>query len=83
MMQDRTGSRTLPYTQDFIAGVLGTRRATISVAAAELRDAGAIRCEPGSLTIVSRRQLRAATCTCYQQLRQFGRRNGDTPLSAA
>jgi len=76
MMQDRIGSRTLPYTQGFIAGVLGTRRATISVAAAALRDAGAIRYGPGSLTIASRRLLLATTCTCYQRLRQFSRRNG-------
>jgi hypothetical protein len=37
-MQDRTGSSTLMFTQDFIASVLGTRRATISVAAAALQS---------------------------------------------
>jgi CRP-like cAMP-binding protein len=73
MMEDRARVRTFPYTQDFIAAVLGTRRATISVAAAALRDAGAIHYGPGSLTIASRRVLLAATCTCYHRLRQFSR----------
>lgn len=68
MMQDRTGSRTLPFTQDFIAGVLGTRRATISVAAAALQNAGLISYTPGSITIQSRRGLTAASCTCYKRL---------------
>jgi CRP-like cAMP-binding protein len=35
MIEDKTGSRQLKFTQDAIAAVLGTRRATISVAAAE------------------------------------------------
>jgi hypothetical protein len=38
-MQRRTGSRTLAFTQDFIAGVLGTGRASVSVAVS-LQNAG-------------------------------------------
>jgi CRP-like cAMP-binding protein len=64
LMQDRTGLRTLDFTQDFIAGALGTRRATISEAAAALQNAHLIRYTPGSITIRSRRGLIAASCGC-------------------
>lgn len=66
MMQDRAGSNALKFTQDAIAGVLGTRRATISVAAAALQKAGLIRYTPGSITIPSRRALERASCGCYK-----------------
>src|SRR6267142_531517 len=57
MMQDRIGSPELRFTQDAIAAVLGTRRATISVAAAALQSAGLISYTPGSITIRSRKRL--------------------------
>jgi CRP-like cAMP-binding protein len=71
LMQDRTGLRTLEFTQDFIAGALGTRRATISEAAAALQSAQLIRYMPGSITIRSRRGLIAAACGCYRQIRRI------------
>jgi hypothetical protein len=66
MTQDRTGSSELNFTQDAIAGVLGTRRATISVAAAALQSAGLISYTPGSITIKSRKRLLKAACRCYK-----------------
>ena len=49
MMQDRARSMDLRFTQDAIAGVLGTRRATISVATAALEDAGLLSYTPARL----------------------------------
>ena len=71
LMQDRTRLRTLSFTQDFVAGVLGTRRATISLAAAALQKAGLIRYTPGEITIQSRRGLQAASCGCYKRLTEL------------
>jgi hypothetical protein len=68
MMQDRARSIELRFTQDAIAGVLGTRRATISVAAAALQNAGLIRYTPGSITIRSRKALERAACGCYKAI---------------
>jgi len=68
LMQQRTRSRTLRFTQDFIARVLGTRRATISEAAANLQAAGLINCTSGSITIVSRRGLAEVACACFQRV---------------
>lgn len=70
VMDDRVGERTLHFTQDTIAGALGTRRATISVAAAELQVAGLIRYTPGAITIESRRGLRKVACGCYKVIRK-------------
>jgi len=66
MLQDRSGASSLNLTQESIAGALGTRRATISVAAAALQNAKLISYTPGSITINSRRGLQAATCHCYK-----------------
>ena len=69
MMLDRTGMRTMNFTHDFLAGILGTRRATISLAAEALQKAGWIKYTPGSITIESRRGLQAASCGCYRILK--------------
>ncbi len=66
MTQDRIRSSELKFTQDAIASVLGTRRATISVAAAALQSAGLISYTPGSITIRSRKRLLKAACRCYK-----------------
>ncbi len=66
MMQDRAGGNELKFTQDAIAGVLGTRRATISVAAAALQASGFISYTPGTITIRSRKALEQAACGCYK-----------------
>lgn len=67
-MQERAGTNELRFTQDAIASMLGTRRATISVAAANLQSAGLISYTPGSITIKSRKGLRKAACGCYKVL---------------
>lgn len=66
VMEDRVGSDILNFTQDSIASVLGTRRATISVAAAQLQAAGLISYTPGAIVIKSRRGLRRVACSCYK-----------------
>jgi CRP-like cAMP-binding protein len=65
-MEERAGNKTLHFTHDVIAGALGTRRATISVAASDLQAAGAISYTPGAITIRSRRTLRRLACACYR-----------------
>jgi len=66
MIGDRTGSNELEFTQDAIAATLGTRRATISVAAAALQSQGLISYMPGTIRIRSRRALEKAACRCYK-----------------
>ena len=66
MLQERAGTAELKFTQDSIAGALGTRRATISEAAAALQSAGLISYTPGAITIKSRKGLQKAACRCYK-----------------
>ena len=68
MLQDRSGGESLSLTQESIAGALGTRRATISVAAAALQQAKVISYTPGLIKINSRR-LQATTCHCYKLIK--------------
>jgi CRP-like cAMP-binding protein len=66
MSQDRIASTTLPLTQDFLAQMLGTRRASVTVAAGVLQKAATIEYSRGSVRILDRPQLEAAACDCYQ-----------------
>jgi hypothetical protein len=68
IMEHRVGSKSLHFTQDAIASLLGTRRATVSVAAAELQAAGAISYTPGAILIKSRRVLKQRACGCYKAI---------------
>jgi len=66
MVRDRARTNELKFTQEAIAAILGTRRATISEAAAALQNAGLISYMPGSITIRSRKGLEKAACRCYK-----------------
>jgi len=66
MVRDRARTNELKFTQEAIAAILGTRRATISEAAAGLQNAGLISYTPGSITIRSRKGLEKAACRCYK-----------------
>jgi Mn-dependent DtxR family transcriptional regulator len=56
---------TFPLTQEFLADMLGVRRATVSLSAAALQRADLIRYSRGRVTILDRHRLDAAACSCY------------------
>ena len=66
MSQDRIESDVIPLTQEFTSHMLGTRRASVSVAARVLQQAGLICYSRGSVQIVNRAGLEQASCECYQ-----------------
>jgi CRP-like cAMP-binding protein len=68
MAHDRAPSDTLPMTQEAIARLLGSRRASVSVVAAESQEKGAIRYSRGVLRILDRRYLEAKCCECYETI---------------
>ena len=70
MSQDRIGSPVVPLTQEFLSHMLGTRRASVTVAASALQKAGLIKYARGSLNILNRQALKAAACECYAALVQ-------------
>ncbi len=58
MSQDRLGGDFVPLTQDFLAHMLGTRRASVSVAAGMLQKAGLISHVRGNLKIENPEQIK-------------------------
>ena len=71
MSQDRVGSDLLPFTHEFLASMLGTGRAIVSIAAAILQKAGLIQYRRGTVTILDRKNLEDAACECYRVIKQF------------
>jgi hypothetical protein len=73
MSQDRIGGDRVPLTQEFLAHMLGTRRASVTVGAGILQKAGLITYTRGAVTIVNRRNLEDAACECYQVITRQSR----------
>ena len=70
MTHDRVGHDEFPMTQEFLSLMLGVRRASVSIAAAALQEAGIIRYHRGMMTVLDRAALEAASCECYALTRQ-------------
>jgi CRP-like cAMP-binding protein len=65
MCQDCAHTSELQLTHEFIATMLGTRRAGVSEAAGKLQDEGVIKYRRGHLSILNRQELKAKACECY------------------
>jgi CRP-like cAMP-binding protein len=68
--QDRLASDELQLTQEFIAEMLGVRRAGVSVAATQLQERGLIKHKRGHIQILDRSGLEAVSCECYATVRR-------------
>ena len=62
---DRMESESLHLTQEFLSGMLGVQRSTVTVAAGELQRNGLIGYSRGRIHILDRAGLVAKTCECY------------------
>jgi CRP-like cAMP-binding protein len=65
MTADRVGTDQFPLTQEFLAFMLGVRRASVTVAAGMLQRAGLIEYNRGKVTVLDHARLEAASCECY------------------
>jgi CRP-like cAMP-binding protein len=68
-VHDRAASDRFPLTHEFLAAMLGVRRASVTEAARRLRQAGLIRYGGGQLTVLDRRGLERAVCGCYRLIK--------------
>ena len=68
--RDRTDTDIIPYTQEFLAQILGVRRTTVSQIARQLQKSGAIRYHRGRIEITDRKKLENAACECYAIVRR-------------
>jgi CRP-like cAMP-binding protein len=64
-MLDRLPTNELAITHELIAGVLGVRRESITVATGKLQQEGAIHCSRGHIVVLDRPHLAARACECY------------------
>jgi CRP-like cAMP-binding protein len=69
MTRDRLNANEFKLTQHFLAYMLGVRRPGVSSAAGELKKKRLISYSRGHITILDERGLLAASCACYQQLK--------------
>jgi CRP-like cAMP-binding protein len=68
MAHDRSSSDQIPLTQESLARVLGTRRASVSVTASAFQKKGAIRYSRGIIRILDRKYLLNSSCECYETI---------------
>jgi CRP-like cAMP-binding protein len=66
MARDRVDIDVMPMTHEFLASMLGVRRAGITETTGELQRSGLIRNHRGEVAILDREGLEAAACECYR-----------------
>ena len=73
---DRVSRDRFAVTHDFLAALMGTRRATISITMEAFERAGAVQVHRGTITVADRAALENAACECYQIIREHYRAVG-------
>ena len=71
MVRDRVGRNEFPLTQDFLARMLGVRRAGVTEAASKLQRRSLITYSRGRIKILNVDGVRAASCACYEVIRKL------------
>jgi CRP-like cAMP-binding protein len=69
MSSDSVGSDEVNLTHEYLAVMLGVRRAGVSEAAAKLQEKNLIRYNRGNVLILERASLEASACECYHVVR--------------
>ena len=69
-VQDRLGRYEFPLTQEFMAQMLGVRRATVTEAAGALQRQKLIRYRRAVITVLDREGLEEAACDCDSIIRE-------------
>ena len=69
LTHDRLERDRFDMTHEFLARMLGTRRAGVSIAASALREAGLIDYSRGQVVVLNRKGLEEGCCECYGVVR--------------
>ena len=68
--RDRVYSDTIYLTQEFLSYMLGVPRTSVTAVAGKLQRAGLIRYSRGKIQITDRPRMEAASCECYDIIRE-------------
>jgi CRP-like cAMP-binding protein len=71
LSRDRAGKDQFQITQDFLATMVGARRASVNLTLAAFRRAGAIEYSYRRLRVLQRDQLESFSCPCYRIIREI------------
>ncbi|HEX8155379.1 MAG TPA: Crp/Fnr family transcriptional regulator [Thermoanaerobaculia bacterium] len=78
--RERVGKDDFPLTHEFLGQMLGVRRATVTIIAGALQQAGLIEYRRGVVRILDVERLEEASCECYQKVRdEYARVIGPQP----
>ena len=70
LTQDRVHRNEFRLSHESLAMTLGVQRPTVTVVAGVLQHAGLIAYTHGRITVLNRQGLEAASCSCYQVIRE-------------
>ena len=68
MTSDRSRSPEILMTQEYLATVLSVRRVSVTKASVSLQSRNLVSYRRGSIKILNRKGLEAASCACYRQI---------------
>ena len=68
--RDLAGTDTLPFTQEYLAEMLGVRRTSVTVVAHTLQSAGLIKYARGKIQILDVEALQDGACECYGSVKR-------------
>ena len=78
--RDLSGSDHLPFTQEFLAEMLGVQRTSVTTVARTLQEAGMVKYRRGKIEIIDVEGLREGACECYETVKaQYGQLLGTSP----
>jgi CRP-like cAMP-binding protein len=80
---DRAHSESFKMSHDLLADMLGSTRATVSIAAGVLRKKGLIQYSRGTIKILDREGLVRNACECYQIIKQHLKNYAEVDLPIA
>jgi hypothetical protein len=77
--RDSLQDNTVPFTQEFLAGVLGVQRTTVTAMSRALHDQNIVKVRRGRIYILDRVALEREACQCYGSIRRLAMQASTPP----